>query len=179
MAEVLKNILPQILPKEIQYIVIPHDGKSDLQRSIPIKLRAWKEPGVYFVILHDQDANDCVDLKQQLVQLCNDAGRGDSLIRIVCRELESWFLGDLQAIGVAYDKRNLHKLHEKAKYRDPDSVYKPSKEMDNLLGVYSKLQGARAISQHMDINNNRSTSFNCFISGIRNLLLGIQAQQAL
>lgn len=58
MKELLDIILPRIIPEGIDFVTIPHSGKSDLVKSIPNKLRGWNEPDVKFVILHDQDTND-------------------------------------------------------------------------------------------------------------------------
>ena len=58
MKQLLDVFLPKILPVDIAFRTIPHNGKSDLEKSIPIKLRAWKGD-VSFVVLHDKDSNDC------------------------------------------------------------------------------------------------------------------------
>lgn len=38
MKYLLDGILPYILPDGVRFITIPHEGKSDLQKSIPNKL---------------------------------------------------------------------------------------------------------------------------------------------
>lgn len=81
MKTLLDIILPQIIPSSIEFQTIPHSGKSDLQASIPRKLRAWNEPNVKFVIVRDQDSSDCVKLKSNLANLCALSGR-DVLIRM-------------------------------------------------------------------------------------------------
>lgn len=88
MKHFLDGILPKILPPDVGFITVPHEGKSDLQKSVPIKLRAWKEPGVKFVIVQDQDTGDCRELKRKLVELCGDTTQ-EVLIRIACHELEA------------------------------------------------------------------------------------------
>lgn len=77
MAEVLKVLLPRILPAswvlDENYFIRPHEGKSDLKRSIPKKLKGFaqhKEQTTGFIIIQDQDSNDCRQLKQELVALC-------------------------------------------------------------------------------------------------------------
>lgn len=55
----LDGILPRILPENVSFLTIPHEGKSDLQKSIPIKLQGWTQGDTKFVIVQDQDANDC------------------------------------------------------------------------------------------------------------------------
>lgn len=71
----------------------PHEGKQDLDKSIPIKLKHWNVPNSWFVVVRDKDQSDCVQLKQRLKQLCEANGRPETLIRIGVHELESWFLG--------------------------------------------------------------------------------------
>lgn len=91
MAEVLKVLLPRILPAswvlDENYFIRPHEGKSDLKRSIPKKLKGFaqhKEQTTGFIIIQDQDSNDCRQLKQELVALCkaNQAPNIKFLVRI-------------------------------------------------------------------------------------------------
>ena len=52
--EVLFNdLLPRLFPN-IPFLCVPHEGKQDLAKSIPRKLRSWNEPGVKFAIVRDQ-----------------------------------------------------------------------------------------------------------------------------
>ena len=101
MKYLLDELLPRILPPDVTFQTIPHHGKRDLERSIPRKLRGWKEPGdIRFVILHDQDTKDCVSLKQELLQLCAVTDR-PCLVRIACQEMEAWYFGDIDALCAA------------------------------------------------------------------------------
>lgn len=177
MKEALNHLLPKIIPEYIQYQVIPHEGKSDLRKSIPRKLRSWNEPHVHFIILHDQDSNDCHALKAELCRLCSEAGHSDALIRIVCHELEAWFVGDLGAVGKAYDKPEVAKMQRRARFRDPDCLEKPSDDLERLLGGYSKMEGARTISQHLHLETNLSASFNTFVAGVRRIVACIPNQK--
>ena len=97
----LEGFLPRILPPEQSFRLIPHEGKSDLEKSLPRKLRTWREPGARFIVVRDQDRADCVQVKAGLRALCDGTGR-DVLIRIACRELEAWYLADLSAVDKAY-----------------------------------------------------------------------------
>ena len=115
MAEVLKVLLPRILPAswvlDENYFIRPHEGKSDLKRSIPKKLKGFaqhKEQTTGFIIIQDQDSNDCRQLKQELVALCkaNQAPNIKFLVRIVCHELEAWYLGDMKAIQAVFPRFN-------------------------------------------------------------------------
>ena len=58
MADLLDGLLPRLFPA-LRFQCVPHDGKQDLEKSIPRKLRAWREPGVRFVVTRDQDSADC------------------------------------------------------------------------------------------------------------------------
>jgi len=70
MKTLLDGLLPRLIPGR-SFICIPHEGKQDLEKSIPRKLKAWREPGARFVVVRDNDGGDCRALKQRLVGLCN------------------------------------------------------------------------------------------------------------
>ena len=91
-------------------------------------------------------------------------------MRIACRELESFYLGDLAAVGQAFDKANLGKQQKGKKFRNPDLLSNPVQELQKLVSDYQKLSGSRKIASHMKIDANKSESFNALIKGIRNLL---------
>ena len=165
MKELLDILLPKVLPPEIEFLTIPHEGKQDLEKSIPRKLKAWQEPGVQFIIMRDQDSADCIDVKNRLLELCRQAGRKDSLVRIVCHELESWFLGDLVAVAHAYDDQSIAKLRGKSKYRNPDMIPNAAQEMKKIVQGYQKIQGARSIAEYISVERNRSNNFLCICGG--------------
>jgi hypothetical protein len=171
----LRNFLPKILPEGYKYkenyFLRPHSGKSDLMRSIPNKLKIDYGEPTTFIILHDQDSNDCRVLKSEILQLCRNNCRNNNnyLIRIVCRELESWYLGDMQAIECAFPKFKAIKHRNKAKFRRPDEL-NASEEISKLVPDFQKTKGAKLISQYIEIDNNKSQSFNQFITGIRQIL---------
>jgi hypothetical protein len=168
--ELLNGILPKILPPEVSFQCVPFEGKSDLEKNIPRKIKGWLEPGVRFVILRDQDSGDCAAAKERLKNLAAGAGRGDTLVRIACRELESWYLADLPAVEKALDIPNLSARQNKSKFRFPDKLESPSKELDKLTGgKYQKVTGSRAISNFIDVDNIRSCSFKVFVEGVRRI----------
>lgn len=167
MKTLLDIILPKIIPSSIDFCTIPHSGKSDLQSSIPKKLRAWSEPDVKFVIVQDQDSEDCIKLKNNLLNLCEPTGR-NFLVRIACKELESWYFGDLKAVSKAYNK-DLEKLKTKSKFRIPDKIENPKDELRKLIPAHQQIMGAKLIGPFMDIEQNTSHSFCCFVSGIKKI----------
>lgn len=166
---VLQTILPQILPDHIRYTILPHEGKTDLRNSIKIKLRAWRVPNTRFVIVQDKDSNDCYQLKKQMMELANKAGRPNTLIRIACTELESWFLGDLDAVKKAYSlPQSIDQ--KKRKYRDPDKLANAKQELKKIASEYQQLSGSARIASYMTIDKNQSKSFNVFLAGVQKIL---------
>jgi len=169
MRELLKILLPKILPGNFEnHIILPHNGKNDLAKSIPIKLRAWQNTYDKFIIVHDQDGNDdCRQLKADLLSLCKDS-RNDYLVRIVCVELEAWYFGDLQAVSLAYGK-DYTSLTAKSKYRNPDKLGNAKEELRKLVPAYQPISGANKIATFMDVDNNTSHSFKVFVNGVRQI----------
>lgn len=165
----LEELLPKVIPEGISYHLIKHEGKQDLEKSLPRKIRAIG-PDARFIVLRDQDSSDCHQLKQHLLSICSAAGRDDVVVRIVCHELESWFLGDLHAVENAFQIAGLARKQRQHKYRDPDRLNNAAQELQSLVPNYQKINGARRISRHLDIDQNCSTSFRVFIEGIMKVI---------
>ena len=168
----LEGFLPRVLPDSTSFQIIAHEGKSDLERSIPRKLRAWQVPGAQFVVIRDQDGGggDCKKVKARLQELCEKAGRSNVLVRIACRELESWFLGDLQAVARAFDLPKIESLADRAKFRHPDTIGSPARERAQLVPGYGKVGGARALGGFVDASRSRSASLRAFEAGVLQLV---------
>ncbi len=166
----LDALLPRILPSDIQYLTIAHEGKQDLRRSIPKKIKGWQQPGDRFIVVHDQDSNDCRSLKAELELLCHSAGRSDVKIRIACHELEAWYLGDLASLDQTYGTQ-LQRLKNSRLFRAPDAVVNPSKELSNRIPAFSKTDAARRIGRVIDLESNGSYSFRLLVETVRQLLL--------
>lgn len=173
---VLDQLLPQVIPTEITYICIPHQGKQDLANSIQKKIKAFEyAPKTKFIIVHDQDSHDCKELKSELLRICQPAEQANILIRIICRELESWFLGDLAAVEKAYNLKpnSLSKQQSKQKYRDPDQLNSAKQELKKLITEYSAEYYAgthsKEIAPHLSLTENKSRSFQVFLEGIKKL----------
>ena len=167
MKVLLDGILPRLLPEGVDFLTIPHGGKRELELSLPRKLRAWKEPDVAFIVVHDQDSNECVELKRELQGICAMSGK-QVLVRIACRELEAWYWGDLAAVSKAYGI-DLKPLSAKRKYRNPDSIDHPKKELKRYLPQMGQIEGARRIAPYMNLEENSSHSFQVFVQGVRQL----------
>lgn len=169
----LETLLPRFFP-DIAFLCVAHEGKQDLEKSIPRKLRAWCEPGARFVIVWDNDGGDCHVLKKRLKQLCDKSGRSESLVRIACQELEAWYIGDPDAMADAFDKEQLRDIGKRARFRNPDTIQKPSKEMKKLIPAFQKVSGARRMGHTLSRHENRSRSFQVFLEGVTYELTSMQ-----
>ena len=166
----LQGLLLRILPDTVgvQYVVF--EGKSDLEKRLPRRLRAWRTPDTKLVVMRDQDSGDCMAIKNGLTQKCHDAGKPDVLVRIACRELESFYLGDLAAVADAIGPNAIRHKQQQRKFRTPDRLGSPALELKRLAPGYQKIAGSRAIGPQLNVEANRSRSFQVLIQGIRTLV---------
>ena len=172
MQALLDGLLPRLFPgwqEGRDFLCVKHEGKSDLDRSIPRKLAAWKFPGDRFVVLRDTDGADCVDLKARLCASCEASGRPETLVRLVCQELESWYLGDLAAMAQAFGAPKVDTPATRKRFARPDDWQKPSVEVKRLVPAFQKTGGARTLSRHLSLCDNRSRSFQVFVEGVRRI----------
>lgn len=166
--EMLKGLLPRVLPTAVHIRYVVFEGKQDLEKNIIRRLRGWRVPNSVFVVLRDQDAADCRTVKRELARRCGEAGRPRTVVRIACRELESWYFGDLAAAGVGLGLPNLARYANRKKYRIPDAIHSPGNELKKISrNMYQKVSGSRAIGLNLSPDANRSHSFGVFIKGVR------------
>ena len=165
MQVLLDGLLPRLFP-DLPFLCVAHEGKRDLELSIPRKLRAWREPGVRFAVIRDNDGGDCVQLKATLRQLCDEGGRDDTVVRIACQEMEAWYLGEPPALAAAFSMPALQNLGRRARFRDPDSVLQPSAQVERLIPEFQKVSGARRMAEQLSRNGNQSNSFRVLLESI-------------
>jgi hypothetical protein len=168
----LEALLPRISSGLVQFQFFPFEGKTDLERSLVRRIQAYQNSTAKFVILRDQDSeSDCRQLKQRLMRLCNQTGRRQHcVVRIACRELESFYLADLKAGAHAFQIKGLERKQGVSKLRSPDQLGNPKQELKQLTrNGYQPIAGSRAIGEHLDVTNSRSPSFRALIEGIRRL----------
>jgi len=124
----LNNLLPRLLLPDTSFAIRIFQGKQDLLKNLPIRLRGYKKwlPVDHkIVVLVDRDNDDCYRLKRKLDEIARDAqlvtkssvGRFEFfqvMNRIVIVELESWFFGDRHAIKDCVSS-DLPKFCEQAK----------------------------------------------------------------
>jgi hypothetical protein len=167
----LEAFLPVFLPADVQVRYRVFEGKQDLHKRLGKRLREWQQPDTYFLILQDQDSNDCQALKQTLQQICQESGQNKTRVRIACHSLESWCLGDLSAVEQGLKLNGLSCRQREKKFRNPDALNNPDEELHKLTrGVYQKKAGSSAIGAFLSTQNNQSHSFHVFLSGLRQLI---------
>ncbi len=167
----LEEIVPRLAPESslIRLRFIVFEGKQDLDKQLVKKLRAYINPHARFIVVRDQDRTDCRKTKKALTALCRRAGRPDTAVRIACRELEAFYLGDLGAVEKGLGIGGLAGKRNKARFRDPDQLPQPSRELEKLTGKkYQKVAGSRAIAPHLNLLEPRSRSFHHLLESIRN-----------
>ena len=183
----LMEIVPRIVGNTITFQVHVHQGKQDLLRSLPGRLRGyarWLPVECCIVVLIDEDRQDCRELKRRLEAVVQQAGLvsktaagragGAQVVnRIAVEELEAWFFGDVDALRAAYPGVPVS-LGNRARYRDPDAINGGTWEaLERVLrqaghhrSGLPKISVAREISRRMVPEHNRSRSFQVFREGL-------------
>ena len=172
------------LPNDIK--ARPNPQNNTLLHNLPAKLRAYGKscgPGDAVVVLVDlDDRPDCQSFKKDLLRVldfCDPAPM--TLIRIAIEELESWYLGDRDALRAAYPNAKITALA--AYIQDSqcgtweklaDALYPGGSRKLEKRGYRERLEQkriwARDIVPHMVIERNQSTSFQVFCVGIQRLV---------
>ncbi len=163
----LQGLLGTQFPELIEglhWFVIDFNGKSDLEKNFPDRMRKWNYGNPLFVILRDNDGSDCGILKRRLEKLALASGKPFK-VRVVCQELESWFLGDNQAVMAAYPE--CHFSNATAKYRSPDKMTNASQDLATLTGEVSKVAKAELIAPNLEPARNVSRSFQVFFQTLQ------------
>jgi hypothetical protein len=185
--------LPRFLPPQHSFKIIPHRGKGripgnpaqkpdpkrqGLLDQLPAKLRAYgrelRSETDRILVLVDLDNDDCKKLKKRMVNLLNYCSPPPvALFRIAIEEIESFYLGDKQAIRAAF--RRSAKLSKMDSYVQ-DSVCGTWELFQDVIGGITddKVEWARLIAPHLTTHwkgasANRSGSFKQFCKGMLTL----------
>lgn len=178
----LRELLPRLLGDKATFNVYPAQGKHDLLRNLPARLRgyaAWLPKHWRVIVIVDRDDQDCHELKEMMEEAAADAGLKTRrsatteswrvATRIAVEELEAWYFGDWDAVQQTYP--NVPRtIAEKAAYRDPDSLaggtWETFERVLQKAGYFesglSKTEVARSLGQRVDAARNRSHSFGVF-----------------
>jgi len=189
--ETLRCLLSKIIRGRVRVKVLNLGSKYNLLKVLPARLAAYREriksgEQIRIVVLVDRDGDDCEKLKSRLERMAGDAGlptktspdtggRFCVLNRIVVEELESWFIGDPEALQRAFT--GLPKINAAAGiFRNPDNggrweaLHRFLKKHHIYESSFPKINAARRIAPHMEVTANRSRSFQVFVSGIEAML---------
>ena len=171
--EMLKVVLPRIMPAgwDVQFMLF--EGKQDLLKRLQMRLRYWRRADSSFLVLCDQDAQDCRALKAQIARIVRCSGCvGATKIRIACHELENFYLGNLGAVERGLNVSGLVRLEGKRMYRQPDEIANAPEQLKKIThNLYAKCAGSRAIAPRLDLDGqNKSRSFNELIKAVRGLV---------
>lgn len=185
-ATALEHLLPRLLGNEVSWALHAFQGKRDLLKKLPARLRAyrrWLPADWRILVLVDADEGDCRLLKGKLEQemaragietRAAAAGAGfQALNRIAVQELEAWFLGDPTALRLAFPNLS-PRIADRAGLRDPDAVSGTWERLELELqraGYYGagmpKIEVAERVARQMDLARNRSRSFRVFVEGVK------------
>lgn len=171
----LEKIIPRIIDQTPACRFVVFEGKQDLEKNLVRKMKGYRVPDARFVVLRDQDAGDCRALKDALKSKCAEGLRPDTLVRIACRELESWYLADLNAVELGLGVKGLAGRQQEKRFRSPDDIVSPARELSRIAPPYQKIGGSRSIGPYLDMGNGRSRSFQNFVDGIRRLAASASA----
>lgn len=189
--EVLKHILPRIVPAQTPFKLVNLGSKTQLLKRLPQRLAAYHdrlqrgEP-LRIVVLIDRDNDACEELKATLERVARDVGLATKsnpdangrfyvVNRIAIEELEAWFIGDPDALRSAFT--GLPPIMSTGIFRNPDnisrgtweSLHKFLKKNGIYRNSYPKIEAARRIAPHLDLARNRSASFRTFCRGVEAL----------
>lgn len=182
----LELLLPKLLGG-IDFQIIRFQCKDDLLKNALDRLKgyaAWLPSDWRIIVVVDRDDDNFNQLKIRLERMAADAGlltktkvghgqQFQVVTRIAIEELEAWFFGDWTAVQTAYP-RVLATVPQKAAFRDPDAIaggtWEAIERVLKSAGYFStglrKLELARSVAGHMDIQCNRSRSFNAFVGAV-------------
>ena len=164
MAEFLEGFLRK--NSDLEFQVVPHRGKDDLKASVPRKLRGMNRADTTFVILVDQDSSDCKVLKDEFTSICIKIAQANFKVRIICRELEAWYLGDLFAVDKAFGTK-LYRERNRERHREPDKWEHAKEYLQKLINNHGQIDIAKKMANAMtpeSISANRSKSFLVFLN---------------
>lgn len=183
----LRNLLPRLLANRARFIIINLGSKQALLKKLVPRLRAYADliqagEDLRVVVLVDRDNDNCAQLKDRLEQAASDgglvtkrsakAGKPFHIVtRIAVEELESWFLGDPDALRATFPR--LPSINTKtAPFRNPENggsweaLHRFLRKHGYYPGTYQKIDAARRIAANLSPDANRTPSFGAFCRGI-------------
>ena len=173
------------IPRNLRGVTDPKkrillDRLPRLLRGYGRSLKSLSQPAAVVVVV-DLDTRNCRDFKQELLAMLNACRpRPKTLFRIAIEESEAWFLGDRAAVKAAYPGAKDSVLNGYVQ----DSIcgtwevladaVRPGGAARLKASGYpetgiAKREWAKKIAPHVDVDRNRSRSFQVFRDGVRSL----------
>ncbi len=190
--EALRHVLPKLVRGRARWKLVNLGSKYKLLKALPDRLAAYRDriargERLRVVVLVDRDTDDCAALKRQLEDMARAAGlttktspdaQGQFHVvnRIAVEELESWFIGDAAALRQAFTSLPVIDAG-KGIFRNPDNggsweaLHRFLKRHGIYKSSYPKIDAARRIAPKLDLQANRSHSFQVFVQGVEALLV--------
>lgn len=168
----LRAFLPRIgVPDDIVVHYQTGGGHSDFRNLVRAVLHEWRTPGARFIVLCDQDQSDCVERKQELLALIPERQRRSTTTRIVCDELESWYVGEPAVLEQVLPELGPVAAVPELRGR-PDAIARPSHRIARRLGwkKLKKVALASEVGALIDPDANTSHSFNLFVRTVRGII---------
>jgi len=188
---VITTIVPKIVGTEATLKTHVFQGKQDLLKKLPERLRAYRsymQEDWVIVVLIDRDNDSCHTLKTRLNNIAADAGlvtrsqaafpaKYQVLNRIAVEEIEAWYFGDVPALQTAFPKIP-RSIGQQATYRDPDGIAGGTSEaLERLLKRHdyyrsglAKKDAAKRIADHLNVDRNASRSFTVFREALDDIM---------
>ena len=136
------------------------------------------------LVVVDLDDRNCQSFKQDLLHVLHDCNPSPTaLFRIAIEEIEAWLLGDAEAVKAAYPRAKWPVLNR----YEPDSICGTWEVLADAVypGGAAKLKNmgypevgrikcewAERITPHIELDRNRSKSFQVFRDGVLRLAEG-------
>lgn len=183
--EVVKTLIHRICGPDIPftYLIRPFDGKEDMMQLLPGYLRRyagdlWVDA---IIVAIDQDKDDCRKLKRQIVKTASRAGLASHgkkrrlTVRIVVTELETWFLGDPQAVRAEFPLLSARDIRVDGDVENLQDAWERLEKPLIRRGYFTvrmpKIEVARRISARLNLDSggNVAHSFGVFVETVRSL----------
>lgn len=169
----IQGLLPRLLgdtyAERVEVTYVLFEGKQDMEKRAARIVSCWQNPEARFLLLRDQDSGDCREVKERLFNSIDPKLAHKVVVRIACRELEAWVAGDWAGVAEAFGQPKVRGLAGKAKFRQPDNLGSPAREVRTALPAYQKVSGARAVGPLLDPLRNTSHSFGVFCKAVVSL----------
>ena len=147
--------------------ILKHQGADDLKKSMANKIMSDPFESSKFMVLCDADGKDCKALKRELMEKVPQNRRARTLVRIVCQELEAWYLAQPEALSRAgaLAKPIPHSVRSKS----ADAITNPKRTFRRYAHEKGQIEHARRIGPELETDNARSQSFQQFITALQRL----------